>query len=87
MPSEPKCCLFCGRDTRDRSGICWHCTLPGYDVGIRRDVRGGHRPDDPEALEDRYDDESGPDDVVVDWPGRDELEFRQRGGRSERHNY
>jgi len=23
--SNLKCCLFCGRDTRTRSGICWRC--------------------------------------------------------------
>lgn len=51
---------------------------------IRREARTGWDAEDIEDTEDRYDEESGPDDVVMDWDGRDELEYRMRPGRSDR---
>ena len=64
---ELRCCLFCGRDTRHRSGICNRCVRHGS-FGKRKTELLDRTPlafDGP-CLEDRYDDESGPDDICDD---------------------
>jgi hypothetical protein len=49
-------CLICGRDTLSRSAVCYRCQ------------RSGHSTDDDPGLplEDRYDEESGPDSICND---------------------
>lgn len=58
------CCIYCGRDTRSRSGICRRCL--GADVSQSVD-RSGRGPEDEVPLEDDFSEESGPDSVVQDW--------------------
>ena len=64
---EVRCCLFCGRDTRHRSGICNRCTQRGSSGGRRTEQLDRSTLDfEGPCLEDRYDDESGPDDICDD---------------------
>ena len=53
------CCKGCGRDTRRPDGYCWRCIGHG---GSARDKDRRASGDN----EDRYDEESGPDDVSDD---------------------
>ena len=65
---ELKCCLFCGRDTPNFYQICDYC-LGDKEQGQKFTERKSwqdeflHRGCE---LEDRYDEESGPDDVWLD---------------------
>jgi hypothetical protein len=62
------CCIYCGRDTRHPSGICNQC------VRGERPSRSGSQVDqDPPPLEDRFDEESGPDSVCQDQSPLDRL--------------
>jgi len=70
---ELKCCLFCGRDTTNLCQICLYC-LGERDLPKewgRKLVEAGAWQDEfinrGCELEDRYDEESGPDDVWPDW--------------------
>lgn len=72
MSAAPlQCCRYCGRDTRARDGVC-HICISGLPPKLKtsRGQKGlaAPRPAIHESLEDRYDDESGPDDVCGDSP-------------------
>jgi hypothetical protein len=67
--SEIYCCRGCGRDTKRRSGYCVDCGgWPGEKSsrGQRHVKDSTTIGEDPAELEDRFDDESGPDDVCDD---------------------
>ncbi len=67
---EVYCCKGCGRDTTRRGGYCVDCGGRPGQHSHRFERLDRCRPE-PEAynpidLEDRYDDESGPDDIYDD---------------------
>ncbi len=56
-----RCCEGCGRDTRSATGYCSRCIgRPRVASRSDGDLRS------PMEYEDRYDEESGPDDVCDD---------------------
>ena len=57
--AEPTSCLVCGRDTRHPSGVCARCARGGHSYGTVDEDRAP-------SLEDRYDEESGPDSICHD---------------------
>lgn len=66
MAGTIECCLFCGRDTRDRSRICHRC-LNGETQAVQpSDDCKNYLP-----AEDDYSDESGPDSICDDHIGAD----------------
>lgn len=64
---EVHCCLFCGRDTRAKDEVCYCCKSGKPSKQIHSDRLGRTEKNfDIEFDEDRYDDESGPDDIYDD---------------------
>ena len=61
--SDIVCCARCGRDTRARSGVCAQCAGRHLATDEYRGRKARPVPHLDE-LEDRYDDESGPDDIA-----------------------
>ncbi len=60
------CCKLCGRDTRARNGICWHCCVGDEGMRTTHEYIGRKsRPPRDSMLdyEDDYGEESWPDDV------------------------
>jgi hypothetical protein len=68
--AEVYCCKGCGRDTTRRGGYCIDCGGAPGERSSKGESRGRHnramQDDNPMDLEDRFDDESGPDDVCDD---------------------
>lgn len=66
---ELQCCLFCGQDTFNFCQICDYC-LGEKEQGcksIKTEAWEEEFISRGCELEDRYDEESGPDDVWPDW--------------------
>ena len=58
-----RCCFGCGRDTGGTTGYCARCIVQGVYAPQARHDGTAARVNDPMALEDKYDEESGPDSI------------------------
>lgn len=57
-------CAHCGRDTRSQDSLCARCGGREHPCASREYRGRKTRPAPLEPLEDRYDEDSGPDDVA-----------------------
>ena len=78
MAAATHVCRGCGRyDTRQPSQLCWTCL--GWGRSSPKHA-APHGMGQHEAMEDRYDEESGPDDVFPDCP--EMIMFPNRKGKA-----